>query len=66
MTNQAKIISIFVASLLLVSCSSESNSVKFASKEEAFLAQVDFLKESDAERNSHLTRIPFKDIYGYN
>ena len=47
MTNQAKIISIFVASLLLVSCSSESNSVKFASKEEAFLAQVDFLKESD-------------------
>ena len=47
MKNQTKIISIFVVSLLFVSCSSESNSVKFASKEEAFLAQVDFLKESD-------------------
>ena len=47
MTKQVKIITAFVASLLLVSCSSEGNSAKFSSKEEAFLAQVDFLKDSD-------------------
>ena len=46
MTKQLKIITAFAASLLVLSCSSASNTVKFASKEEAFLAQVEFLKES--------------------
>lgn len=46
MTYQIKIITAFAASLLVVSCSSQSNTIKFASKEEAFLAQVEFLKES--------------------
>ena len=46
MTKQLKIITGFAASLLVLSCSSASNTIKFASKEEAFLAQVEFLKES--------------------
>ena len=46
MTKQLKIITAFAASLLVLSCSSASNTIKFASKEEAFLAQVEFLKES--------------------
>ena len=47
MTNQVIKITVFVASLLLVSCSSQGDSVKLSNKEEAFLAQVDFLKDSD-------------------
>jgi 23S rRNA A1618 N6-methylase RlmF len=46
MTKQLKIITALAASLLVLSCSSASNTVKLASKEEAFLAQVEFLKES--------------------
>ena len=46
MTKQLKIITALAASLLVLSCSSASNTVKFATKEEAFLAQVEFLKES--------------------
>ena len=47
MTKPLKIITLFSVSLLLVSCSSSgSNTLKFSSKEEAFLAQVEFLKES--------------------
>ena len=47
MTKPLKIITLFSVSLLLVSCSSGSNTLKFSSKEEAFLAQVDFLKDSE-------------------
>jgi hypothetical protein len=48
MTKPLKIITLFSVSLLLVSCSSSgSNTLKFSSKEEAFLAQVDFLKDSE-------------------
>ena len=47
MTKPLKIISLVSVSLLLVSCSSGSNTLKSASKEEAFLAQVDFLKDSE-------------------
>ena len=46
MTKQLKIITALAASLLVLSCSSASNTVKLASEEEAFLAQVEFLKES--------------------
>tara|TARA_A100001015_G_C14864231_1_gene661602 strand:+ start:559 stop:1074 length:516 start_codon:yes stop_codon:yes gene_type:complete len=46
MTKQLKIITALAASLLVLSCSSASNTVKLDSKEEAFLAQVEFLKES--------------------
>ena len=46
MTKQLKIITALAASLLVLSCSSASNTVKLASKEKAFLAQVEFLKES--------------------
>ena len=47
MTKPLKIITLVSVSLLLVSCSSGSNTLKFSSKEEAFLAQVDFLKDSE-------------------
>lgn len=48
MTKPLKIITLFSVSLLLVSCSSSgSKTLKFSSKEEAFLAQVDFLKDSE-------------------
>ena len=47
MTKPLKIITVFSVSLLLISCSSGSNTLKFSSKEEAFLAQVDFLKDSE-------------------